>query len=338
MGKINFGKVDNFILFGGTKFLIDVAKKLMKGKYKVVVFSAKRHLSEKINGNSLEKLLDKNGITYYESEDINKDIRVTDHLSDKTIGLCFGAAWIFNASFIKHFHGRLINFHGARLPQNRGAGGFSWQILRQNRLGFCLMHKIDPGVDTGDIIKYREFLYPISCKVPSEFMEYYMKENLDFIDGFLKELSDTKDFQCIGQPEYLSIYWPRLNTLKQGFIDWSWSLKDIECFINAFDDPYVGASTFINKRRVFLKGCYSDYNDGPFHPFQQGMVYRKSRAIFIATKEGTLIVQKVINENNHNIVKSIKVGDRFFTPSKYLEDAKLFRATYTPSGLKEESV
>lgn len=31
-----------------------------------------------------------------------------------------------------------------------------------------------------------------------------------------------------------------------------------------------------------------------------------------------------------------KVGDRFVTPAKYLEDARLFRAVYTPFGPKED--
>lgn len=66
------------------------------------------------------------------------------------------------------------------------------------------------------------------------------------------------------------------------------------------------------------------------------MIYRKNnRAISIATKEGTLIIEKVMDENNKNIINDIRVGDRFFTPGRYLEDAKLFRATYTHSGLKE---
>lgn len=337
MRTINFGDIENFVLFGGGKFLVHVAMKLKSEGFKVVVFTADRHLNEVIDGKSLRVLLEENFIIYHESEDINKDAMVSDYISDKTIGLSFGAAWIFKKDFIDKFHGKLINFHGTRLPQNRGAGGFTWQILRQNKLGFCLMHQVDYGVDTGDIIKYREFLYPHSCKVPADFMEYHIKENISFFEEFLIEIKSKKNIECISQPEYLSIYWPRLNTLKQAFIDWSWGLKDIENFINAFDEPYAGGSTFLNNKRVFLKECYSDYNDGQFHPFQSGIVYRKSnKAIFIAAKEGTLILKKVMDEVNNNIINDIRIGDRFFTPSKYLEDAKLFRATYTPSGLKED--
>lgn len=206
MTKINFGCIENYILFGGGKFLLHVAKRLKSDGFEVVVFSAARHLNEDIDGKALKTLLDENVITYYKSEDINKDIRVLDYISERTIALSFGAAWIFKKSFIDCFHGRLINFHGTRLPQNRGGGGFTWQILRKNKLGFCLMHQVDYGVDTGNIIKYREFLYPHLCKTPADFMEYHIKENISFFEEFLNEIRFEKDFECISQPEYLSIY------------------------------------------------------------------------------------------------------------------------------------
>ncbi len=337
MGKFNFGNIDKFILFGGGRFLLHTSQKLIKDGYQVIVFSANRHLNQDIKGKTLSKLLQECNIAYRESRDINKDNTVLENISEKTIGLSIGAAWIFKSSFIERFNGRLINMHGTRLPQNRGGGGFTWQILRQNKLGYCLIHQIDPGIDTGNIIKYKEFVYPASCKTPADYSDYHVNFNTAFLDEFVSEIKNKKDFEYISQPEYLSIYWPRVNTYKHAFIDWNWDLKDIECFINAFDEPYVGASTFISGKRVFLKDCYADYNDGPFHPFQTGFVYRKGcNMLFVATKEGTLIVNKALNENGQDIIKEIKVGERFFTSMEYLESAKLFKAIYTPSGLKDK--
>ena len=144
------------------------------------------------------------------------------------------------------------------------------------------------------------------------------------------------EFDVIGQPEYLSMYWPRLNTPEQAFIDWTWSLKQVENFINAFDSPYQGAATFIKGRKVFLKKCCVDYNDGPFHPFQQGIIYRKTGdTLFVSVNEGTLIIKDILNEAGKNIHNELQLGERFFTPLKYLESAKLFKAVYTPQGLKK---
>ena len=59
------------------------------------------------------------------------------------------------------------------------------------------------------------------------------------------------------QPEYLGLYLPKLNTLKNGFIDWNKSSSEIYRFICAFDDPYQGV--FLNriiKKKIFLKDVF----------------------------------------------------------------------------------
>jgi methionyl-tRNA formyltransferase len=61
-----------------------------------------------------------------------------------------------------------------------------------------------------------------------------------------------KDFRIRNQEEKDSTYFPRLNSLNQGFIDWEWDCGEALRFIRAFDDPYCGASTFLNERRVFI--------------------------------------------------------------------------------------
>jgi methionyl-tRNA formyltransferase len=128
----------------------------------------------------------------------------------------------------------------------------------------------------------------------------------------------------------MSTYWPRLSTDKHGFIDWGWSLSDVESFICAFDDPYAGAATFINSKKVRLKKCFADYNDGHFHPFQKGIVYRKSSdALFVAFEDGALVIRSIMDEKKMNVMNEISVGDRFFTPYKFLESAMQFRAIYS---------
>ena len=53
--------------------------------------------------------------------------------------------------------------------------------------------------------------------------------------------------------DYLGTYYPRLNTEINGWIDWNMKSFEIERFINAFDDPYSGSSTTINKQFVKIK-------------------------------------------------------------------------------------
>ena len=334
---MKFGTIDEYVLLGGGVLLAEYALELKRAAYGVLVITSPRHVQEMLSseGYTLSQFLENHALEYFVSEEINKDQRGINRITSDTMGLSFGAAWIFRKEFIDRFDGKLLNLHGARLPQDRGAGGFSWQILRDNRLGGCLIHQVDPGVDTGPIVKYREFLYPTWCRIPRDYQQVYIQENRKFLKEFFKEVKDETEFKCIEQLEYLSTYWPRLSTERHGCLDWSWNLRQIERFICAFDDPYKGASTFINGKRVFLKSCFVDFSGGGFHPFQRGMVYRKSAGVlFVATEGGTLVIGSVTDESGVSIVNEVKVGDRFYTPIALLEKAMLFRAVYTPEGLK----
>jgi methionyl-tRNA formyltransferase len=337
---MKFSNIDSFFLFGGGQLLCNFALKLIEDRFTVLVITSERHSRENVIADSklvaFSKFLADNNIDFHCSQDINTDKYVIDKVTDTSLGLSFGAAWLFKSSFIKLFKGRLLNLHGTRLPQNRGAGGFSWQILRNNRLGFGLIHEIEPGVDTGAIIKYNEFFYPPECRIPDDYNRIYISNSYKLLSEFLEDIKNDKEFVPIKQSEYFSIYWPRLSTETNGFIDWNWALKDIELFICAFDDPYKGASTFINSQRVFLKKCFSDFNDGCFHPFQKGMLYKKSpQGLFVSTEDGTLIIKEVRDENGLDVINKIRVGDRFYTPVKILEKAKQERVDYTPMGLKK---
>ena len=47
--------------------------------------------------------------------------------------------------------------------------------------GFCLLHKLQSGIDTGPIVKYKEFFYPPNCRIPKEYRQFYEKQNESFL-------------------------------------------------------------------------------------------------------------------------------------------------------------
>lgn len=336
---MKFGKIDNFILLGGGSLATKLIMKLKKYNHKVSLITGQRNLKEEISDLqkiSFERFLKENKINYIVSKNVNEDPNVHNEITSNSLGISLGAPWILSANFIEKFGGKLLNVHGTRLPQNRGGATWSWQILQNNNLGYCLIHILEPGIDTGPIVKYKEFFYPSYCRTPKEFQEYYINQNLEFLLDFFKQVLNNVDFVITNQSEYFSTYWPRLATEYHGFIDWNWTLEEIELFIRAFDEPYQGASTFIKDKHVFVKNCYINFNDGRFHPFQQGIVYRKNNeSIFVATKNGTLIVRNIVDEKGKSFINQINLGDRFYTPLKFLERAKKFRALYTSDGLKD---
>jgi methionyl-tRNA formyltransferase len=334
-----FGVIDKYMLFGGGLLLIFTAKRLKELGIQVLVVTSERHSKEEcvigLKTSSLLDWLNNEKIKYIISQDIITDKKVLCAISDTTIGLSFGAAWIFKQGFIDRFNGNLLNLHGSKLPKNRGGGGFSWRIMQGDKVGVSLIHKVDTGVDTGNVVFSDEYIFPENCRVPLNYQEYSVSQYRGLLDIFFNKVQNLESFEISVQQDNFSSYWPRLSTDTHGFLDWNWKLIDIERFICAFDKPYAGASTFINGTRVRVKECCTWFDDGVFHPFQQGIIYRKnSDSIFVATKHGSLIVNHVVDEKDKDIKQQLQIGDRFYTPQELIDKSKQYRAIYTPTGLR----
>lgn len=339
---MQFGEVDQYILFGGGQILLLIAADLAQDGASVLVATSERHCAETMitdsGSRSFLDCLKSQGLEYLVSTNVSTDPAVTGKITKNAVGISFSAPWIFTRKFIDLFQGRLINLHSTRLPQDRGGGGFSWRIMRGDRTGMSLIHQVDPGLDTGNIVLCQEHVFPPDCRLPADYEEHSMRRDHDLFRRLFAMIKERKSVPTLVQQECFSSYWPRLHTDIHGFIDWRWSLADLEGFICAFDDPYAGASTFMNGSKVRLKKCCTSYTDGVFHPFQTGIVFRANpEAIFVAAQQGTLIIGSVLDESGADVKGKINVGDRFWTPNEALDEARQFRAVYNAAGLKKSS-
>lgn len=337
--KLKIDCFDKVILFGGGKLLLAISNWVRSEGKEIFIITSPRHSNEIIENNkSLSQILSLEKIPYIVLEEI-KPSEIINFLGDidKAFCLSLGASWIFKKEIInKFFNGKLFNLHGTRLPQNRGGGGFSWQILMGNRLGFCQLHLINGEIDAGDIVKTYEFLYPPSCRIPKDYETIYFEKNYNFVIEFIKEINKSGvEIDTIKQTEYFSSYFPRLNTSENGWINWSDNINELERFICAFDDPYEGAKCILQDKIVFIKKVCIDFSDQQFHSYQNGIIFRNNkRWLSVCACGGTLIIEKVIDSKGNSILKDIKPGDRFITNSSMLIN-RLRKITYTPNGIKK---
>ncbi len=338
MSKVIVGPCSYLVLLGGGKFLVELAKLAKEVGYVVKVVTSPRHAEEYVyEGLTLIDSLKKEQVELHVVEDIRKKY-ISDYLksiNSESFYLSLGAAWIFKEDYISDvFDGKLFNMHGPRLPHNRGGGGFSWQIMMGNRFGFCVLHLIDGGVDTGNIVDYKEFIYPYTCRLPIDYTNYSIDKNLTFILNIITLIhKKQKYFNLITQNHYLSTYWPRLSQDTGSWIDWSVEAEYVERFICAFDDPYKGARTTINGKLVRIKKVHVNYQDGAFHPYQDGIVYRKGPEWICVALSGTsLVIESVTSEKDgSDFLPLVNEGDRFITAQQNLKDNKK-RINYSPIG------
>jgi methionyl-tRNA formyltransferase len=325
------------IIIGGSELVVDLAKLVQKKGYAVMVITSPRQVGEIMSNGIVFKeairalALDCHIVEKIDSPEVRDLVGNMNH----SIALSLGAAWIFSEHTIfEVFGNRLFNLHPGALPINRGGGGFSWQILMGSRVGHGVCHRVNSGVDTGEVIFHHEFLFPPECFSPADYWLAYKSEMLIVLDANIDRL-----FSSIGgvvasvQPEYLSTYWPRINTEQQAWIDWTLDLANLVRLICAFDEPYSGAKTRWIETDVCLKKVQGDYSEMYAHPFQFGMVYRNNgRWLSIAANGGTLIVERILDASGQNLLKKIKVGDRLHTEISYLEQRNT-RIFYSPSGM-----
>ena len=231
------------------------------------------------------------------------------------------------------FSNNLVNFHGTRLPLDAGGGGFSWRIMRGDRIASFLVHLIDAGIDTGDVLFAQRKIFPSSCVKPIDFQAFYSRHLVLFFRDFLGALIAGNKFTRNAQSQGIGSYFPRLNTDVHGYIDWAMQPNDIVRFIVAFDDPYSGASTFLKNEKVRLKNVHLHRGEVACHPFMSGLVLRHDGEWLVVSlgNEYCLLVETVISENDENILNEVKVGDRFHTPRTFLENAMAYRETLGPS-------
>lgn len=339
---MKFNKINKIILFGGARLLAEVSRHLKEyTSLSIVVFSSKRHLEEAVNELILKEFLEREGIKYYDSEDINKDENLKKEATENTLGIAIGAAWIFEKETVALFkEEHLLDFMGIDLPRYRGGAHYTWQILNQNKKGCANLQVIRGGKESfhkGEIIKRKEYLLPEDIQKPIDYFDFIVKKELEFLQDFLKELENEKEFGLTNLDETQSSYYPFLYTKINGFIDWNWSGKDIFLFVNAFDDPYNGTSTYLRSKRVFLKGCRLLEAQEKYHPFASGVVVRKNNeGIFIASVGNLLLIRTILDEDGKDLLESINVGDRLYTPQIELEKSKEFKAEYDSQGLKNE--
>ncbi len=267
---------------------------------------------------------------------INKNVKVKN-----TIFVSLGARYIFKKNTIENFFSNnLVNFHSTRLPLDAGGAELSWTIMREDRINNQLVHLIEEGIDSGPIIDNHSSLFPKQCQIPNDFMVYKLEKFIEFYSEFLKKVKDGKSFDLKPQVNYLGRYNPRLNTEIDGLINWDLDSYDLFNFINAFDEPYKGASTFLNNGnfgKLYLKKIHLHGGDSSNHPYMSGIVSRHDKNwIVVSTKsKHMLLIEEVLDKRGNNVIKDIKVGDRFYTPYKELEKSKITKTIFNSKGLKK---
>jgi methionyl-tRNA formyltransferase len=325
------GGFRRLLVLGLDRRAVNLCSLARKTGIDVAVVAGPRQLDETLSdGQSAAKAV----------KNINVDLIVRDSLtpddpvlvgSGDTLVFSTSSPFIIRSWLIERFGGRVVNSHGTRLPEWRGGGGFSWQIMAGDRSGNSLVHLVTPGIDDGTVVFERSYVFPSESRRPIDYINHAEKMDRDFVCDFVTKVSEGFSFPLRAQDENISTYFPRLNSERQGFIDWSWRGDAIERFILAFSTPYPGAKTLLRNKEVHIFDAHFLAGARPQHPFFVGLVVRLfSQRLHVIAEGGQLEIKLTDTLG----LEQIKVGDRLHTPRRFLEEAMALRPVYTATGLK----
>ena len=293
---------------------------------------AKEYYKESILPNNLKKLTlitekkNKNLLELVKNNNLNHNVLYTKKLSlnwlKKNVNLknsfliSAGSPWLIDQKVINQFKNKIFNVHQSALPAMRGAVN-SFIRLYNIRAIQTSIHLLEKKIDEGDIVFTRDVYIKRTINTPLEINEYLQKQNRLMLKDFINEtLIRKKRIIKTKQNNFFSSYNPRLNSDINGWINWNLEAHMLDSQINAFDDPYPGARTYIHGKKVILKDVDFSYSDQARHSFEYGMILRRFLGkLVVSVNKGSIYIGKVFL-GKKNIVNKLKPGEIFYTPEK----------------------
>lgn len=292
------GAVDGICFIGGGDLMVDCMLQARRMGFEVAALLSVRHVEEALpsSGTSLRAVLTSKGLPF-ETLSTPSDVTPSKVLpnSERVLGVGFGPAWILPKESLRSFSAGLVNFNGIPIPHYLGGAHHTWQILNQHRLGGNYIQEMTDNVDRGDILMANEYAIPEFARTPCDYFDAGRSAGLRFLVRFFEQVRDQHAFErkSFAQVDANRLFFPRLSTLSDGWIDWSWTADEIARFCDAFAVPYPGASTAYRASRLHLHGVRVADIDGSssLHPYCAGLIVRSTPVeVLVAARGGYLVV------------------------------------------------
>jgi len=267
-----------------------------------------------------------NSIEVIESSIVN-DSELIKKLLQKGCNVAFsiGCRSIIKKKFLDAFDNRVFNIHPSYLPAERGGGTISWRIMNGQKFVAVTIHLLDEGIDTGPIVLQNQR----TLEQKNPILDDYLTGTNELCEELFKKLITSIDNQealkLTTQNKEEGTYLPRLYTETNGAIDWSWTASEIVQFILAFGEPYPGAFTFVNGKKICIIDAHVEKSDVNYHPFVYGKLIRilTDGSVDVAAKNGLVRIKKiVVDGKKRHPLGFLKLIDTLCTPPDILFESR----------------
>lgn len=232
---------------------------------------------------------------------------------------------ILSKDFINCFKSKILNVHVGDLPKYRGVGGGSWQVLNAEKLVKAQLQTMVYEIDRGEVLWSEKENLPQDA-FPKDVKEAAMQANIRVMLKLAEFIGQKESLALLPQNEENATYFPRLNTIENGWIDFSWSVEDVVSFVRAFSHPYAGVSFHFGGNIFRVKTAHKREGKINLHPFCEGLIVNITpEALHVVCKGGVVSLRDIHDEDGNLVsLKRFKLGKNISAGSHVLNQAKNF--------------
>ena len=144
---------------------------------------------------SIQRALEQSGHFFWRTEEhISPEFIIKNNFS---FAISYRYRNIIKKDIIDIFNGRLINLHISLLPWNKGADPNLWSWLEDTPKGVTI-HKIDEGLDTGDILLQQQIFFD---EEKETLRTSYEKLSSAIENLFINNMKEILTCSIIGMPK-----------------------------------------------------------------------------------------------------------------------------------------
>jgi len=289
---------DYFYLAHG-EMSLECLKGLIENNYAPAFVSVhKNYEYEKLKDSffePIEILCVENNIYLYKVDKIS-EIKVA--LENHSIGVCVGFMEILKKDIYELPKYGILNLHCGKLPLYRGRAPISRSLMNSENYLTMTLHKIDEGVDSGDIAGEHELEIDLNDDVNTLYKRCTDK-SADFVIDILHKIVDIN---FVKQDLSLHPKAYKIITDKERKVNWENGIEKIFNLIRALTIPYPCAYSS-NNGKIFKFIKSEIFSNETCNARKNGEIYFVDEDyILINCKDGLLRIFEIRDEND-NILK-----------------------------------
>jgi len=232
------------------------------------------------------------GIPVIQPADVSKEVETIRRWEPELLVLV-GYTQIIRRDLIEVAPRGVINLHGGKLPEYRGASTLNWMIINGETEGGVSILRVDEGVDTGDVLAEERF--PIGTDdtirdVLARSLAVFPPMLLRVLDALADDtLKPRKQDPSAGRT------WPKRHP-DDGTLDWTaMTAHQVHNRVRALTRPYPGAFSHLDGRRVFIWRSRLTDEEGQGAPGE--VLACSGGECLIACRKGAVAVSDLTGEN-----------------------------------------